>query len=81
MLEGGPHTLDDPDVTVPGTFINNIVPGAPRTRFVTSEPSDHLLGRTTVVPTGACVGGGTAVNYEPYGFVLSARITHGRLQF
>ncbi|EJD41743.1 putative methanol oxidase [Auricularia subglabra TFB-10046 SS5] len=66
VLEGGPHTLNNPDVLTPGVSTKNLLPNMPRTRYFTSEPSEHLLGRQTVVPAGGCVGGGTAINFMMY---------------
>lgn len=75
VLEGGPHTLDDPAVTTPGAFLNNLVPGAaPRTRFFTSEVSEEMLGRQTVVPVGGCVGGATAINCTRAGALLDCTL-------
>ncbi|KZV84968.1 alcohol oxidase [Exidia glandulosa HHB12029] len=66
LLEGGRHTLNDPAVTTPGAYLNHLIPGAPYTRFITSEPSEHLGGRYTTVQAGGCVGGGTAINFMMY---------------
>ncbi|EJD41718.1 alcohol oxidase, partial [Auricularia subglabra TFB-10046 SS5] len=66
VLEGGPHTLNDPDVTTPGPFLKNLLPNMPRTRYYTTEPSKDLLGRQTTVQAGGCVGGGTAINFMMY---------------
>lgn len=67
ILESGPHTFDEPAVKTPGRYLENLVPGAaPRTSFIMSEPSEHILDRQTAVPTGHCVGGGTAINFMMY---------------
>ncbi|EJD50220.1 putative methanol oxidase [Auricularia subglabra TFB-10046 SS5] len=66
VLEQGPHTLNDPAVLQPARFTENLLPGMPRTRYFTSEPSADLLGRTTTVQAGGCVGGGTAINFMMY---------------
>lgn len=63
ILEQGPDTLDDPVVIQPARFMENLMPTSSRTLFYVGEHSE-ALGRKPVVPSGGCVGGGSAINCE-----------------
>ncbi|EJD50222.1 FAD/NAD(P)-binding domain-containing protein [Auricularia subglabra TFB-10046 SS5] len=80
VLESGPHTLNDGAVLTPGRFLENLMPGAPRTRVFLAEPSAELLGRQATVQAGGCVGGGTAINLlklETYELETDDKSIHG----
>ncbi|KZV99656.1 alcohol oxidase [Exidia glandulosa HHB12029] len=66
LIEMGRDVRDDPAVRTPGIFMNNLVPGAPYSQFYVGEPSETQLGNSAIIPAGACVGGGSAINWMVY---------------
>ncbi|KZW01403.1 alcohol oxidase [Exidia glandulosa HHB12029] len=66
IMEMGPDVRDEPAVRTPGIYMNNLVPGAPYSQFYIGEPSEALLGNSVIVAAGACVGGGSAINWMVY---------------
>ncbi|KAI9447382.1 alcohol oxidase-like protein [Lactarius indigo] len=66
LLEAGPTTYNDPAHTQPLKFLNHVAPGSRTTRAYVAKPSAALGGRTTIVPTGQCLGGGGSVNFMMY---------------
>ncbi|KAF7314829.1 GMC oxidoreductase [Mycena kentingensis (nom. inval.)] len=66
VLESGPSTRNKPEHTIPGYFVQHLFPDSSAMQFTTSAPSPHVLDRPLVVPSGRCVGGGSAVNVMMY---------------
>jgi alcohol oxidase len=62
VLEAGGTTEDDPAHRNPALFLSHILPGSKTVRGHESRPSAALGGRTTIVQTGQCLGGGGSVN-------------------
>ena len=62
VLEAGPTTHNDPAHMHPALFLSHIMPGSQTVRGHESRPSAALGGRTTIVQTGQCLGGGGSVN-------------------
>ena len=62
VLEAGPTTHNDPAHMHPALFLSHIMPGSQTVRGHESRPSAALGGRTTIVQTGPCLGGGGSVN-------------------
>jgi len=62
VLEAGPTTHNDPAHRNPALFLSHIMPGSQTVRGHESRPSAALGGRTTIVQTGQCLGGGGSVN-------------------
>ncbi|KAJ7904840.1 hypothetical protein B0H13DRAFT_2233870 [Mycena leptocephala] len=44
----------------PGQLLTHLAPTSKAMQFYTSRPSEHLGGRSVVVPSGRCVGGGSS---------------------
>ncbi|KAJ7615032.1 GMC oxidoreductase-domain-containing protein [Mycena polygramma] len=66
VLESGPTTQDKKEHIQPGQFITHLTPTSKTLQFYASKPSDHLGGRSIVVSTGRCIGGGASVNLMLY---------------
>ncbi|KAH9174551.1 alcohol oxidase-like protein [Lactarius sanguifluus] len=66
LLEAGPTTHNDPAHTQPLSFLSHLAPGSSTMRAHASQPSAALGGRTTIVPSGQCLGGGSSVNFMMY---------------
>ena len=62
VLEAGPTTHNDPAHMHPALFLSHIMPGSRTVRGHESRPSAALGGRSTIVQTGQCLGGGGSVN-------------------
>lgn len=66
ILEAGPHTKDKPDHIQPARFYRNFHLPGPTFTHHRSEPCEALGGRTIVVQSGRCLGGGSSVNFMVY---------------
>ncbi|KAH7908609.1 GMC oxidoreductase-domain-containing protein [Hygrophoropsis aurantiaca] len=66
ILEAGRHTLNQVAHTMPFMFISHLAPTSTTVTFHVANPSKHLNGRATIVPSGRCVGGGSCVNFQVY---------------
>ncbi|KAF9563187.1 alcohol oxidase [Agrocybe pediades] len=66
ILEAGPHTRELQDHIQPARYFASL--GLPKETFTfhKAKPSDALLGRAPVVPSGRAVGGGSSVNFAVY---------------
>ncbi|KAG6879092.1 hypothetical protein C0992_005237 [Termitomyces sp. T32_za158] len=65
VLEAGPLTQDKPEHVQPARYLSNLVRGETFTMHQ-SKPSPALSGRSVVIPTGRCVGGGSSINFMMY---------------
>jgi alcohol oxidase len=66
VLEAGPHTRDQLLHVQPARYLAHLAPTSTTVRFYVGNKSDHLDGRQVVVPAGACLGGGSSVNFAMY---------------
>ncbi|KAJ7167198.1 GMC oxidoreductase-domain-containing protein [Mycena crocata] len=66
VLEGGPTTKGKNEHIQPGQYITHLAPTSKTMQFYASKPSPHLGGRSIVIPSGRCVGGGSSVNFMLY---------------
>ncbi|KAJ7045930.1 GMC oxidoreductase-domain-containing protein [Mycena alexandri] len=66
VLESGPTTKDKPQHIQPGQYITHLVPTSKTMQFWESKPSEHVAGRSIVIPSGRCIGGGSSVNFMLY---------------
>ncbi|KAL0955068.1 hypothetical protein HGRIS_003985 [Hohenbuehelia grisea] len=66
ILEAGPHTRDLQEHVQPARFLSNLVPASKVFTFHVGQPSLLLNGRSPIVPSGKCVGGGSSVNFVMY---------------
>ncbi|KAK0457321.1 alcohol oxidase-like protein [Desarmillaria tabescens] len=66
VLECGPHTLNMLDHVQPGRNSQHLLPETSTMRFHMENGGDALGNRLLVVPTGQCLGGGSATNYTMY---------------
>lgn len=66
ILETGPHTKELPDHVQPARYFRNLIKPSETFTIHISKPSDALAGRSIVVPTGRCMGGGSSVNFVMY---------------
>jgi alcohol oxidase len=66
VVESGPHSETLEQIYVPGIYLSNMFPGTTTQKFHLSNPVEHLNGRVAFVPTGNCLGGGSAVNSMIY---------------
>ncbi|KAJ6514115.1 GMC oxidoreductase-domain-containing protein [Mycena vulgaris] len=66
VLESGPTTKDKKEHIQPGQFLTHLAPTSKNMQFYTSKPSESVAGRSIVVPSGRCVGGGSSVNVMLY---------------
>ncbi|KAE9390926.1 FAD/NAD(P)-binding domain-containing protein [Gymnopus androsaceus JB14] len=65
IIEAGSHTEDLHNHVQPARYLNNLGQGHTFSHH-NSIPSDALGGRSICVPTGCCLGGGSAVNFMMY---------------
>ncbi|KAF9004051.1 GMC oxidoreductase-domain-containing protein [Cyathus striatus] len=66
VIESGPHTQELQEHVQPGRYFSNLtLPGKTFT-FHVAQPSDSLAGRSVIVPSGRCLGGGSSVNFTVY---------------
>ncbi|KAJ6611006.1 GMC oxidoreductase-domain-containing protein [Mycena sp. CBHHK59/15] len=66
VLESGPTTKDKKEHIQPGQYLTHLAPTSKTMQFYTSKPSEHVGGRSVVVPSGRCIGGGSSVNFMLY---------------
>ncbi|KAJ7758182.1 GMC oxidoreductase-domain-containing protein [Mycena maculata] len=66
VLESGPTTKDKKQHIQPGQYLTHLAPTSQTMQFYTSQPSEYIAGRSLVVPSGRCIGGGSSVNFMLY---------------
>ncbi|KAF9023838.1 alcohol oxidase [Hymenopellis radicata] len=66
VLESGPTTKDKLEHIQPGRYLSHLAPTSQTAQFYTSPPSEHLAGRSVVVASGRCIGGGSSINFALY---------------
>lgn len=69
VVERGPNNLDDPTVTNPLYFIENILnlgTGSQRMMYYEGQPEESIAGRAMTVPAGSILGGGSSINMLTY---------------
>ncbi len=66
LLEAGPLTKDMPEHVQPGRYITHLVPTTTTITHNVAKPSEYLGGRSVIVQSGRCVGGGSSVNFVLY---------------
>lgn len=62
VIEAGPHTEDNLAHIQPARYLTHLRLDSATVSFVVANPEKELGGRQTIVPCGACVGGGSSVN-------------------
>jgi len=62
VLEAGLTTQDDPAHRHPALCLRHFAPGSRTVREHLSRPSAALGGRSVIVRTGQCLGGGGSIN-------------------
>jgi len=62
VLEAGEHTRELPAHTQPARYFSNLAPTSKVVTFNVGKPSEHLGGRSIIISSGRCVGGGSSVN-------------------
>lgn len=68
-MERGPNNLNDPTVTNPLFFIENILDLGepnPRMMFYEGQAEESIGGRAMTVPAGSILGGGSSINMLTY---------------
>ncbi|KAJ7136140.1 GMC oxidoreductase-domain-containing protein [Mycena epipterygia] len=66
VLEMGPTTKDKKEHIQAGRYITHLAPTSTTMQFNLSKPSENVGGRSVIVPSGRCVGGGSSVNWMLY---------------
>ncbi|TCD62089.1 hypothetical protein EIP91_007489 [Steccherinum ochraceum] len=66
IVESGPRTLEDLAHIQPARFATHLQPNSQTVKFMVSKPSPALDGRSAIVPSGQCLGGGSSVNFAMY---------------
>ncbi|KAJ7842957.1 GMC oxidoreductase-domain-containing protein [Mycena olivaceomarginata] len=66
VLESGPTTEGKKEHIQPGQFVVHLPPTTKTMNLTTSKPSEHVAGRSIVVRSGHCIGGGSSVNWMYY---------------
>ncbi|NHW87562.1 hypothetical protein HA066_24430, partial [Escherichia coli] len=56
------HTQELPDHIQPARYFSNLILPSETFTLHKGKPSEALAGRSVVVPTGRCLGGGSSVN-------------------
>lgn len=66
VLEAGEHTRGLQEHTQPARYSSHLAPGSTTVSFNVGNPSKELGGRSLVIPSGRCVGGGSSINFTMY---------------
>jgi choline dehydrogenase-like flavoprotein len=66
VLEQGANTRNDPQIINPALYLTNIAPNSQTATFHKSEAAEEVAGREAIVPSGKCLGGGSAINFMVY---------------
>lgn len=66
VLESGPTTEGKAEHIRPGQYVSHLLPTSKTMQFYVSPPSEYLAGRSAIVPSGRCIGGGSSVNFTLY---------------
>ncbi|KAJ7484622.1 alcohol oxidase-like protein [Mycena latifolia] len=66
VLESGPTTKGKKEHIQAGQYLTHLAPTSKTMQFYASAPSEYLGGRSVVVPSGRCIGGGSSVNLMLY---------------
>jgi len=66
VLEQGPNNYEEPQVVHPALYPRNLFPNSKYTLFWQGNKSEHLAGRSPIVPSGGTLGGGSAINWMVY---------------
>jgi alcohol oxidase len=66
VLESGPTTEGKKEHIQPGQLVVHLPPTTKTMNLTTSKPSEHVAGRSIVVRSGHCIGGGSSVNWMYY---------------
>ncbi|KAJ7484679.1 GMC oxidoreductase-domain-containing protein [Mycena latifolia] len=66
VVESGPTTKGKKEHIQAGQYLSHLTPTSKAMQFYTSKPSEYLGGRSVVVPSGRCIGGGSSVNMMVY---------------
>jgi alcohol oxidase len=75
ILEAGPTTEDDMRHVQPALYITHLRRNSDTVRVHRSRPSVALRGRSLVVPSGQCVGGGSSINCMTNAYLLLPQLT------
>ncbi|TFK69859.1 alcohol oxidase [Pluteus cervinus] len=66
IVEAGPHTRDVKQYSQPGRYLRNLLGGSEAFTFHQAKPSPALAGRSLIIPSGRCLGGGSSINFMMY---------------
>ncbi|KAJ7210036.1 GMC oxidoreductase-domain-containing protein [Mycena pura] len=66
VLESGPTTKDKDEHRQPGRYLTHLLPTSTTMQFYASTPTENVAGRSVIVPSGRCIGGGSSVNFMLY---------------
>ncbi|KZT03334.1 GMC oxidoreductase [Laetiporus sulphureus 93-53] len=66
IVEAGPSTQDDVAHIQPARYRSHMRPDSTTMKFYASKESEYLDGRSVIVPTAQCLGGGSSVNWMMY---------------
>ncbi|KAJ3987018.1 GMC oxidoreductase-domain-containing protein [Lentinula detonsa] len=66
VLEAGEHTKNEDSHVQPGRYFGHLSPASTTLKFHVGKPSEALAGRSLVIPSGRCIGGGSSVNFTMY---------------
>ncbi|KAK0469586.1 GMC oxidoreductase-domain-containing protein [Desarmillaria tabescens] len=66
VLEAGPHIRDAQDHIQPARYFRNLALAKETFTFHVGKPSESIAGRSPIVPSAKCVGGGSGVNFVMY---------------
>lgn len=63
LIEAGENNLNNPLVYTPAIFPRNMRLDSKTATFYESRPSEHLAGRSAIVPAAHVLGGGSSINF------------------
>ncbi|KAH8079784.1 alcohol oxidase-like protein [Cristinia sonorae] len=66
IVEAGPPTQEDFAHIQPARYATHLLPESKTIKFLAANPSEALGGRSAIIPTGQCLGGGSSVNFAMY---------------
>ncbi|KAJ7025561.1 hypothetical protein C8F04DRAFT_1191311 [Mycena alexandri] len=68
----GHKTKDKKEHIQAGQYNTHLAPTSKAVQFTIAKPSEHLAGRSAIVPPGHCLGGASSVNFMVYNRPLAA---------
>lgn len=66
IVEQGVNNHNVPAVVRPAMYLSHLAPTSTTAKFYAGRTSEHLAGRSPIVPVGNILGGGSSINFMMY---------------